>query len=61
MLTFSLLTKTEYLDIVTKIANDCCIKITDDLYKKAEEFSALKSIRTPRVARQFIVDYMASM
>ncbi|MBQ9245879.1 ATP-binding protein [bacterium] len=59
MLTFSLLTKREYLDIVTKIAQDCCIEINDELYKKAEEFAALKSIRTPRVARQFIIDYKA--
>ncbi|MCD7878809.1 MAG: ATP-binding protein [Candidatus Gastranaerophilales bacterium] len=60
VLTFSLLTKTEYLDIVSKIALDCCIEVTEDLNKKAEEFAALKSIRTPRTARQFIIDYMAS-
>lgn len=59
MLTFSMLTKTEYLDIVKKIAVDCCININDDLLRKAEQFSALKSIRTPRVARQFITDYIA--
>ena len=29
--------------------------------KKAEEFSSLKGIRTPRVARQFITDYIANM
>ena len=56
MLTFSLLTKKEYLDIVEQIAIDCCVEVNDDLFKKAEEFAALKSIRTPRVARQFIVD-----
>ena len=60
MLTFSLLNKNEYLDIVSKIASDCCIEINDNLLKKAEEFAALKAIRTPRVARQFIVDYMAN-
>ena len=60
MLTFSLLTKTEYLDIVEKIAKDCCITVDDNLFKKAEEFAALKAIRTPRVARQFIVDYMTN-
>ena len=59
MLTFSLLTKTEYLDIVEKIAKDCCITVDDNLFKKAEEFAALKAIRTPRVARQFIVDYLS--
>lgn len=61
MLTFSMLTKSEYLNIVEKIANDCCVPISDDLFKKAEEFSALKSIRTPRVARQFITDYLANL
>ena len=60
MLTFSLLTKREYLDIVEQIAIDCCIEVNDDLYKKAEEFAALKSIRTPRVARQFIVDIITN-
>ncbi len=60
MLTFSFLTKKEYLDIVEQIAIDCCVEVSDDLYKKAEEFAALKSIRTPRVARQFIVDYIAN-
>lgn len=60
MLTFSLLTKKEYLDIVEQIAIDCCVEVNDDLYKKAEEFAMLKSIRTPRVARQFIVDYIAN-
>ncbi len=59
MLTFSLLTKNEYLDIVGKIADDCCVKVTEELYKKAEEFAMLKSIRTPRTARQFITDYIA--
>lgn len=59
MLTFSSLTKTEYLDIVKQIAQDCCIEINDKLFKEAEMFAALKSIRTPRTARQFIVDYMA--
>ena len=59
MLTFSLLNKNEYLEIVEKIAQDCCITVNDDLLKKAEEFASLKAIRTPRIARQFIVDYMA--
>ncbi len=61
MLTFSLLTKTEYFDIVSKIAADCCLIQDDNLFKKAEEFAALKAIRTPRVARQFIVDYMSNL
>lgn len=61
MLTFSLLNKNEYLDIVKQIASDCCIDINDGLLKKAEMFSALKGIRTPRVARQFINDYISAI
>ena len=61
MLTFSMLTKNEYLDIVEKIANDCCIPITENLFRKAEEFASLKLIRTPRVARQFITDFLANL
>ncbi len=61
MLTFSLLTKNEYLDIVSKIAKDCCIDVNEDLYKKAEEFALLKGIRTPRTARQFITGFIASL
>jgi len=60
MLTFSLLNKSEYLDIVSQIAQDCCITVNDNLYKKAEEFAALKGIRTPRIARQFITDFLTS-
>jgi len=59
MLTFSILNKSEYLDIVTKIAEDCCIKADDNLLKKAEEFSCQKGIRTPRIARQFITNYIS--
>ncbi len=61
ILTFSLLNKNEYLDIVSKIANDCCIQMSQELMKKAEEFASLKGIRTPRVARQFITDYIAGL
>ncbi len=61
MLTFSILTKREYLEIVDKIAADYSIEINEELHKKAEEFAALKAIRTPRTARQFIVDYIADL
>lgn len=61
MLTFSFLTKSEYLDIVKQIANDCGIEVNDKLYFDAEKFAALKAIRTPRVARQFITDYIAGI
>lgn len=58
MLTFSSLTQDEYLDIVKQIAQDLNITVDDKLYKEAEMFAAQKAIRTPRVARQFITDYM---
>ena len=61
MLTFSFLTKTEYLDIVKQIAIDCCVEVNNKLYFEAEKFAALKAIRTPRVARQFITDYIAGI
>ncbi len=61
MLTFSLLTKDEYLDIVYKIAQDCCVAVNEDLTQKALSFAMLKGIRTPRVARQFINDYIAKI
>ncbi len=59
LLTFSLLNRNEYIDIVKQIASDCCINMNDELIKKAEMFAALKGIRTPRTARQFINDYLA--
>lgn len=60
MLTFSSLTKNEYLDIVQQIANDCCVDVTDELLKEAYSFTIQKGIMTPRIARQFITDYIAN-
>lgn len=60
MLTFSSLTKNEYLDIVKQIASDCCIQINEDLLKEACAFAMQKAIMTPRVARQFINNFIAS-
>lgn len=60
ILTFSSLTKNEYLDIVKQIANDCCLEITDVLLKDAYSFTIQKGIMTPRAARQFITDYIAN-
>ena len=57
VLTFSILTRNEYLDIVGQMANDCKIEINDDFINKAEQFAMLKGIRTPRIAKQFITDY----
>ena len=59
MLTFSSLTKNEYLDIVKQIAIDCCVEINDEFLKEAYSFTMQKGIMTPRIARQFIVDYIA--
>lgn len=61
MLTFSSLTQSEYFDIVKQIAQDCGIIADDKLFKEAQMFASLKSIRTPRVARQFITDYMTNL
>ena len=60
MLTFSSLTKNEYLDITHQIANDCCVEITDTLDKEAMAFSMQKGIMTPRIARQFITFYLSN-
>ncbi len=61
MLTFSSLNKNEYLDIVKQIANDCCIEVNDKLLKDASAFSIQKGIMTPRIARQFINDFIANL
>ena len=60
VLTFSSLTKFEYLDIVKQIASDCCIDINDNFLQQACAFSMQKGIMTPRIARQFIVDFVAN-
>ncbi len=60
MLTFSSLIKTEYLDIVKQIANDCCVQIDDKFLKDACAFSMQKGIMTPRIARQFVNDFIAN-
>jgi len=59
VLSFSLLTKNEYLDIVKKIADDYGINADSAMLQKAEQFAALKGIRTPRTARQFIACFNA--
>ena len=61
MLTFSSLNKNEYLDIVKQIANDCCIEVNEKLLKDASAFSIQKGIMTPRIARQFINDFIANL
>ncbi len=61
MLTFSSLNKNEYLDIVKQIANDCCVNVDDNLLSSAMTFSMQKGIMTPRIARQFINDFIANL
>ena len=60
-LTFSSLTKNEYLDIVKQIANDSCVEVNDELLKQACTFSMQKGIMTPRIARQFVNDFIANI
>lgn len=60
-LTFSSLTKNEYLDIVKQIANDCCVEVNDEFLKQACAFSIQKGIMTPRIARQFVNDFIANL
>ena len=60
ILTFSSLIKNEYLDIVKQIASDCCVEINENLLQQACTFSMQKGIMTPRIARQFITDYIAN-
>ena len=60
MLTFSSLTKNEYLDIAHQIANDCCVKVNDKFDNEAMIFSMQKGIMTPRIARQFINYYISN-
>ncbi len=60
ILTFSSLIKNEYLDIVKQIANDCCVQVDDNFLKEACAFSMQKGIMTPRIARQFVNDFIAN-
>ena len=60
MLTFSSLTKNEYLDIAHQIANDCCVEVNDKFDREAMMFSMQKGIMTPRIARQFINYYISN-
>lgn len=60
ILTFSSLAKNEYLDIVRQIAFDCCIEPTEKFLNEACTFSIQKGIMTPRIARQYVVDYIAN-
>lgn len=60
VLTFPSLTKFEYLDIVKQIASDCCVDVCDKFLQEACAFSMQKGIMTPRIARQFLTDYIAN-
>ena len=52
--------KKEYLDIVEQIAIDCCVEVNDKLLLDAYSFTMQKGIMTPRIARQFLVGYIAN-
>ena len=58
-ITFSSPDKKDYLQIVKQIADDEKIDYDEDkLFKEAEAFALLKGNRAPRIARQFLIDYM---
>lgn len=60
-ITFSSPDKKDYLEIVRQIADEEKIKYDEkELYKKAEAFALLKGNRAPRIARQFLIDYISS-
>ncbi len=59
-ITFSSPDKKDYLEIVKQVMDEEKKPYNIDLlFKEAEAFALLKGNRTPRVARQFIVDYLA--
>ena len=58
-ITFSSPDKKNYLEIVKILAEEMNLNFNiQELHKEAEAFALLKGNRTPRVARQFLVDYL---
>ncbi len=58
---FSSPDKNNYLEIVKLLAEESGIKnINAEFFKKAEAFSLLKGNRAPRVAKQFLSDFLAN-
>ena len=57
-ITFSSPDKKDYLEIVQMLADEMKLEYDKDkLFKEAEAFALLKGNRTPRIARQFLVDF----
>lgn len=60
-ITFSSPDKNKYLEIVRMLADEMNLKYEEEkLFKEAEAFALLKGNRAPRVARQFLMDYLAN-
>lgn len=57
-LTFLSPNKDKFLEIARKIAQDKNIHIDDNFEREAERFALYKSSRSPRVAQQFVRNYM---
>lgn len=61
-ITFSSPDKKNYLEIVKKLADEMKFEYDEKtLFKEAEAFALLKGNRAPRIARQFLIDYMANL
>lgn len=58
-ITFSSPDKKNYLEIVRQLADEMKIEAGDKLYKEAEAFALLKGNRAPRIARQFLTEYIS--
>lgn len=59
-ITFSSPDKKDYLEIVRRLADEFKLKYDEkNLFKEAEAFALFKGNRAPRIAKQFLIDYMA--
>lgn len=59
-ITFSSPDKKDFLEIVKQLADEeKIIYNEEDLFRKAEAFALFKGNRAPRIARQFLIDYVA--
>jgi len=54
-------TQKEYLDIVSQIANDNNIEVSEALIDKAKKFALKKGSNAPRIARQLIDNILANI
>lgn len=59
-LTYLAPNKDKYIEIARKIAQDKNAAIADDFEREAEKFALYKSSRSPRVAQQFVKQYLSN-